>query len=469
MFSDADSEVWVSKGIPDKNHTIVPSLTGGIKVYDENVVVWGLPKSFLPNPVKFVYDAGYLSTQKLAPLITLLHVISIPPQRSPFHPSPKSNCSIQPRSRHLLGSLAISEELIVAFDPHQIRFFSRTDGLLLSCFSPAISNSGKNAQLSPPRYSVGCPEALLSPQTLFHKRRGWSSSRGRFTLFGISACGITLAILASKRRIFGVNDIQRVIIEDPPISSASVDVKIPESFGAIDSACLTATRDRIALFSGSTGILILTLDRSSRVQLGSTASGAVNSIYFCLSPAGARWGICPVRLGASFVRFENDLTHHGVGYLEFAGGTEGDDEDEEENGSDGASDSGSDDFLPPDESEPGGGGFDEIDGTDAWLDDHSESRIWIAQGTSSTIDKDEGDSDPPPADSSHQPKANTASTTPTHLAALMADAERRIAAIRLQMLRNRSCVFNCDRRCAKIGLWMGWRSDLALNFHRGSS
>jgi hypothetical protein len=81
--------------------------------------------------------------------------------------------------------LAISQKLIVAFDPQQIRFFSRTDGLL-SWVSPAIANSGKNiardAQLLPPMYGVGFPGAVLSPQTLFHKRRKWSSSRGRFTL-----------------------------------------------------------------------------------------------------------------------------------------------------------------------------------------------------------------------------------------------------------------------------------------------
>jgi hypothetical protein len=86
--------------------------------------------------------------------------------------------------------LAISQKLIVAFDPQQIRFFhSRSDGLLLSWVSPAIANSGKNiardAQLLPPMYGVGFLGAVLSPHTLFHKWRGWSSSKGLFTLHNL--------------------------------------------------------------------------------------------------------------------------------------------------------------------------------------------------------------------------------------------------------------------------------------------
>ncbi|KAJ7816492.1 hypothetical protein B0H14DRAFT_3743722 [Mycena olivaceomarginata] len=539
------------KAFPGKNRAVVSSLAGGIAAYDENVVVWGLPESYLPNPVKFVYDAGYLVFSRTGQnMIEIWHdgshplgLISnvFPPSTEQeaivkasaaeyaaarhFYPAAAIPVPSEPQSitmnypilvaatssavyvwniqtaelmyslNHEMScpGLAISQKLIVAFDPQQIRFFSRTDGLLLSWVSPAIANSGKNiawdAQLLPPMYGVGFPGAVLSPQDVVPQTAQVVELEGTvytsyefllhlYLCVGISGCGTTLAILSSKRRILVVNDIQRLMLEDLPISSASVDVKIPESYGLIDSACLAVTRDRIAVGT-STGILILTLDRSSRVQLGS--SSAANSIYFCLSES--KWGVHPVRLGASFVRFEKEM-HYGVGHLEFAGsklfftrepetravglgsgmpvpgGTEGEEEEEEEeeeeDGSDGALDSNSGDFLPrlqslspnsessgedSDESDPGdsggGGGFDEIDGTDAWLDYHSD------------LDRaEDGNSDDenPPDPQQRTANAPTTNTNiiPTRLAALMADAEQRIANIRLLMLQNRSCVFAID-------------------------
>ncbi|KAJ7909034.1 hypothetical protein B0H13DRAFT_2015164 [Mycena leptocephala] len=145
----------------------------------------------------------------------------------------------------------VSRELIVAFDSEQIRFFSGQDGLLLSFLSQLIStleSIPRGVQLLPPRNGVTplqCPEAVLLQQILFKKRRQWSRSRGQFTHVRISPCGMTLVILSSKRRRLIVNDIRHVIMEDPPTFDAAVDVKIPRHYGS--SACLTMTRDRIAV------------------------------------------------------------------------------------------------------------------------------------------------------------------------------------------------------------------------------
>lgn len=201
-------------------------------------------QTYLPNPVKFVYDAGYLvfsmagqnmieiwqdKSHPLGPISTVFPpsteqeavVKASAPEYAAarhFYPAAAIPVPSEPQNitmnypilvaatsstvyvwniqtaelmynlNHEMScpGLAISQKLIVAFDPQQIRFFSRTDGLLLSWVSPTITNSEKNiardAQLLPPMYGVGFPGAVLSPQTLFHKRRGWSSSRGRFTL-----------------------------------------------------------------------------------------------------------------------------------------------------------------------------------------------------------------------------------------------------------------------------------------------
>ncbi|KAJ6578092.1 hypothetical protein B0H19DRAFT_575492 [Mycena capillaripes] len=142
----------------------------------------------------------------------------------------------------------ISQELIVAFDSEQIRFFSRHDGLFLSFLSRSISISARGAQLLPPPNHATpsqWPDRVLLQQILFRKRRQWSSSRGRFTHVGVSPCGMTLCILSSKLRMLIVNDIQRVIKEDLPISDAAVDVKIAGKYGSFNS--LTVTRDRIAI------------------------------------------------------------------------------------------------------------------------------------------------------------------------------------------------------------------------------
>ncbi|KAF8177050.1 hypothetical protein K438DRAFT_62909 [Mycena galopus ATCC 62051] len=153
--------------------------------------------------------------------------------------------------------VAVSQELILAFNRHQIRFFSRHDGLAISYISRANSVSdlaiSRGAQLLPPDLegAMAFAEAVLQPQRLFHKRRGWSCSRGYFTLFGISTCGMTLVILSSKRRMLIVNDVEREVMQDltTAISSAA-DVKIPSSYGSID--CLSVTRDRIAVGTVST-------------------------------------------------------------------------------------------------------------------------------------------------------------------------------------------------------------------------
>ncbi|KAJ7730758.1 hypothetical protein B0H16DRAFT_209666 [Mycena metata] len=209
----------------------------------------------------------------------------------------------------------VSQELIVVFDREQVRFFSRSDGLFLFLLPADIPESGgvpRGVQLRPPA-TGGTPsqssEAILLQQVLFRKRSKWSAPRGDIAAVGISECGNTLVVLSSKRRMFIVNDIKRVIEEDLPISSAAVDVKIGAHYKEI--MFLAVTRDKIALAT-TTGILIMSL-RPCAAEGGVTSPRPYGTVRFCRSGSGPS-----IQLRASFVGFKPQFTNQ-INVLEFSG------------------------------------------------------------------------------------------------------------------------------------------------------
>ncbi|KAJ7146804.1 hypothetical protein C8R44DRAFT_973427 [Mycena epipterygia] len=361
--SSAADRICCRKSIPDSNFTIISSLNGGIAVYDKDTIVWALPEHYVRPPAPFVYDNGYLVFQRegqdlieiwqdqsrpLTPISTVFppnaaqeaaatSSLNSTPYFRPAAalPAPSSERPITIRLAYptlfaatsskiyvwdiqtgeLIRSLGaqnvddhimqfegleVSRNLIVAFDQHQLRFFSHHDGLYLFFLSHPIPISGRiprGVQLSPPQTGATpsqCSSALLLQQTLFRKSRRWFGSREHFTHIGISPCDMTLAVLSSNRRMLIVNDIHRVIKEDLPIFSAAVDVKIGREYGL--PLCLAVTRDRIAVGT-DTGILVLTLDRSRRAH-GPRPHG---SIRFCQS---TELDLDAVQLNASFVQFQ---------------------------------------------------------------------------------------------------------------------------------------------------------------------
>jgi hypothetical protein len=83
--------------------------------------------------------------------------------------------------------LDASRDVVVAFDPQQVQFFSQKDGLILRVLSDSIlSEDGmpRGVQLLPPWEGITpsqCSRAVLLHQTLFRKRRRWLGSRGLFS------------------------------------------------------------------------------------------------------------------------------------------------------------------------------------------------------------------------------------------------------------------------------------------------
>ncbi|KAJ7315313.1 hypothetical protein DFH08DRAFT_421014 [Mycena albidolilacea] len=171
-ISTTGSNVFCRKGIPGKNRAVVSSLAGGIAVYDENVIVWGLPESYLPDPLKFVYDAGYLIFSRAGKnMIEIWHDGSHPlgPISTVFPPSTeqeavvKASAAEYAAARHFYPAAAIP----VPSEPQNI---TMNYPILVAATSSAVYVW--NIQTAELMYSLNhemsCPG--LDPFLLSHRR-----------------------------------------------------------------------------------------------------------------------------------------------------------------------------------------------------------------------------------------------------------------------------------------------------------
>ncbi|KAJ7729919.1 hypothetical protein B0H16DRAFT_1585971 [Mycena metata] len=268
-------------------------------LYGEPTVGHFVPCYSLPPPEKGRIDVTKKSVKVLYPTIlaaTKTHIHMWDISTGEYIRALSMKGDLDAHSMGVTG-FEVSQDFVVAYDPIQLRLFSRHDGNFLYHFSKRtvfIPTEPPAVQLSPPRTTMTAGQwdgAVLMQQVLFRKRRKWACPRGEFAQVGLSDCGTTLVIVFENNRVFIIHELKRMVAESLPIEDVSFELKMAKEYGDSRTMSLAVTRDRIAIGTFR-GILVLTLDRS---KAGPAPTGSVR-----LETSSA---IAPLQLAAAFINF----------------------------------------------------------------------------------------------------------------------------------------------------------------------